>query len=759
MANRKGFYIFLTSILCLVAVIFSVTFAYSYFVFDARESEDEPQVLVDDIYENYNLTSEGTLQEDLYTVYFMAQPIVANTSDPINQKPSTTLLTSRNTTVSDVYRTTYGSGGKYDGFFEESTTINSNDPELGNTSVTTEKFNVADEDIYYLKKAENVFQGLTTDLLDAVGRPLCYKADDGGWNGTVESNPAYSDSRYDLTFVGWSNNKNIAASDGYASQADFHIVDTRTPLSEYDTADDGSGANDNVIYLYAIYTTGKDYSKYNASGDILYPSSVGRYDTVKVELGVYNTDVTKNSVVDYWPSRELFTSSDGSQHEYFVFNNLSITDEQLNDENFRFNVNAGPVNDRGWDGSWLGGTATDIGITQEGHYNVYVFVFTDRDLYPDEGNTNGLGWTEASYDNTVLREIQEVYKAWKDPNPEDPNVEIEFLKDKNIVLSGKNRDENENSGMLVYQKDANNAISNNGYHGPSHHLGGFYFYVERIYEFKMLGGNKETFDYDDTSLNYFFDQDGSNTSFEAHNVFFNNMGIEYTYRFEDGSTLTTTHSVFGVVHEKTFPEYSFELGGNALNYLKEAVEGEDYTYTPSEGSTHTADLDGKLFKMTFTGYYDFKINVEYSSNGEISKVILDIDVRHSDMFIKITDKDLVDRTDDMFIIHKDFDSNYQRVNNDGTTTRLLFDSIGIRTNNYISGDWKFNQYFEYSKDGGGWIKLSTPRVVTLNEIVIMLEDLGLNLTSHLTKNVIPRSTILDPNSPYLVSKSYLWYVS
>lgn len=740
MANRKGFYIFLTSILCLVAVIFSVTFAYSYFVFDTRESEDEPQVLVDDIYENYNLTSEGTLQEDLYTVYFMAQPIVANTSDPINQTPRTNLSTDKNTNGSPVYNTTYGSGGKYDGFFESPTTIKPDDLELGKTSVTT--YTAEDSGIHYLKIAENVFQGLTTDLLDAVGRPLCYKADEGGWNGTIESDPTYSDSRYDLTFVGWSNNKSVASTDGYASQADFHIVDTRTPLSEYDTEYDGSGANDNVIYLYAIYTTGKDYSKYNASGDILYPSSVGRYDTVKVELGVYN-----NSVVDYWPSRELFTSSDGSQHEYFVFNNLSITDEQLNDkENFIFNVNAGPVNDRGWDGSWLGGTATDIGITQEGHYNIYVFVFTDRDLYPREGDT-----IFGFHDNTVLENIQTNYRLWS-----NSDVEREFLQDKNIVLSGKNiGNENENSGMLVYQKDAN-TILHGSIHGPRQHLGGFYFYVERIYEFKMLGGNKETFDYDDTSLNYFFDQDGSNTSFEAHNVFFNNMGIEYTYRFEDGSTLTTTHSVFGVVHEKTFPEYSFELGGNALNYLKEAVEGEDYTYTPSEGSTHTADLDGKLFKMTFTGYYDFKIKVEYL-DGEISKVTLDIDVRHSDMFIKITDKDLVDRTDDMFIIHKDFDTNYQRVNNDGTTTRLLFNSIGIETNNYISGDWEFNQYFEYS--GGDWRKLSTPKVVKLKEIVDMLENLGLNLTSHLTKNVIPRSTILDPDSPYLVSKSYLWYVS
>ena len=152
MANRKGFYIFLTSILCLVAVIFSVTFAYSYFVFDTRESEDEPQVLVDDIYENYNLTTVGTLQEDLYTVYFMAQPIVANTSDPINQTPRTNLSTARNNSGSDVYKTTYGSGGKYDGFFESPTTITSNDPELGNTSVTTSSATVANEEIYYLKK-------------------------------------------------------------------------------------------------------------------------------------------------------------------------------------------------------------------------------------------------------------------------------------------------------------------------------------------------------------------------------------------------------------------------------------------------------------------------------------------------------------------------------------------------------------------------------------------------------------------------------
>ena len=321
-----------------------------------------------------------------------------------------------------------------------------------------------------------------------------------------------------------------------------------------------------------------------------------------------------------------------------------------------------------------------------------------------------------------------------------------YLQDKYIVSNGS-------SGLVSYSKEKEESGAIYVY-GPSNHLGGFYFYVERIYEFKMLGGNKETFDYDDTSLNYFFDQDGSNTSFEAHNVFFNNMGIEYTYPFEDGSTLTTTHAVFGVVHEKTFPTYNITLTENAKIYLKPAVEGDDYTL--SEGSPHSAELNGKLFKMTFTGYYDFKIQVEYSG-GKISEVIIDIDVRHSDMFIKITDKDLVDRSDDMFIIHKDFDSNYQRTNNDGTTTRLLFDSIGITTNNYISGDWRFNQYFEYS--GGNWIKLSTPKVVKLIEIVDMLGNLGLNLTSHLTKNVIPKSTILDPNSPYLVSKSYLWYVS
>lgn len=736
MANRKGFYIFLTSILCLVAVIFSVTFAYSYFVFDTRESEDEPQVLVDDIYENYNLTTEGTLQEDLYTVYFMAQPIVANTSDPINQKPSINLSEARNS-GSAVYNTTYGSGGKYDGFFEKSTAINSSDEELGNTSVTTSSFNVAGEEIYYLKKAENVFQGLTTDLLDAVGRPLCYKADDGGWNDDpIESNPAYNDSRYDLTFVGWSNNKSVASTDGYASQADFHIVDTRTPLSVYDTTEDGSNANDKIIYLYAIYTSGKDYSK---TGD--YPDEQVRYDAVNIRM-YDKTNKDASGKTDFWPTREV--TSDG--REYFAFKNLSITDEQIN-QNLSFGISAAPVNDVGWDNDWLnagGGEndpkryGVDWGISNAGHYNIYVFVFCDRDHYGGRGVGNP--WWNG-HNDIALQEVTDEYNDWL-----TSTILENFLQDKNIVKNGS-------SGLVSYSKEKEESDLVYVY-GPSNHLGGFYFYVERIYEFKMLGGNKETFDYDNTSLNYFFDQDGSNTIFEAHNVFFNNMGIEKTYTFEDGSTLTTTHAVFGVVHEKTFPTYDITLKENAKIYLKPAVEGDDYTL--SEGSPHSANLNGKLFKMTFTGYYDFKITVVYSE-GEISDVFLDIDVRHSDMFIKITDKDLVDRSDDRFIIHNDFDTNYQRVNNDGTTTRLLFNSIGIKTNNYISGDWQFNQYFEYS--GGDWIKLSTPKVVTLNDIVNMLENLGLNLTSHLTKNVIPSSTILDPGSPYLVSKSYLWYVS
>lgn len=737
MANRKGFYIFLTSILCLVAVIFSVTFAYSYFVFDTRESENEPQVLVDDIYENYNLTSEGTLQEDLYTVYFMAQPIVANTSNPIDQTPSTTLSTSRNS-GSPVYNTTYGSGGKYDGFFESPTEIGADNPALGNTSVTTSSVNVAGEDIYYLKKAENVFQGLTTDLLDAIGRPLCYKADNGGWNGTIDSDSNYSNSTYDLTFVGWSNNKSVASTDGYASQADFHIVDTRTPLSVYDTEKDGSKAKDRIIYLYAIYTSGKDYSK---TGD--YPDVTDRYDAVNVRMyDKGNPDASGKT--DYWPTREL--TSDG--REYFAFKNLSISDEQIN-QNMSFGISAAPVNDNGWANDWLGAGGgendpkrygVDWGISNSGHYNIYVFVFCDRDYYSGKGTE--VNWWE-DRDETALDNVRSEYNNW-------PSLSISnFLSDKNIVSSGNS------NGLITYDKEWDNyTFGDTHLYGPSNHLGGFYFYVERIYEFKMLGGNKETFDYDNTSLNYFFDQDGSNTKFEAHNVFFNNMGIEYTYTFEDGSTLTTTHAVFGVVHEKTFPNYDIELTQNADIYLEPAEEGTDYAL--SEGSTHSADLNGKLFKMTFTGYYDFRITVEYSG-GEISKVILDIDVRHSDMFIKITDKDLVDRDSDMFIIHDDFDTNHQRTNKDGSTTRLLFDSIGIETNNYISGDWEFNQYFEYS--GDDWIKLSSPRVVTLNDIVKMLEDIGLNLTSHLTKNVIPRSTILDPDSPYLVSKSYLWYVS
>lgn len=735
MVKKKGFNLFIVSILSIFAVICSVTFAYSYFVFESREIEEEPQILVDDIYENYNLTKEGTLQEDFYTIYFFAQPISANASDPKTYLPSDVLSTEQNTSGSNSYKETYGSGGKYDGFFANETNISANDIELGSTSIVTKSTTIAGQNLYYCKIADNVFQGLTTDILEAVENPLCYKADSGGFDGTVAGDSTYSDSKYDLTFVGWSTNKSIANTDGYASQANFSIVDTRTPLSVYDQSDlDGTGINDKVIYLYAIYTAGKDYSKWNSG----YPNEAERYDTVSVRL--YDTGNKEDcEKTEYWPTRQLTDSG----REYFTFSNLVLTQGQV-DTGWTFGISAGPVNDQGWDGSWLGmyggdddpkRTGVDSGIREEGHYNIYVFVFTSRDYYDGAGNFNLWGW-----DETSIRAVENDYNNWH-----SSDVLNNFLVGKNIILQG-------NSGLISYAKDANFII----HYGPENHLGGFYFYVERIYEFKMIGGNSQTFDYEDTSLNYFFDQDGTNTYFEAHNVFFNNMGLDYEYKFEDGSTLQTNHSVFGVVHEKVLPTYEITLSENAQLYLEVAEEGVDYFINDLSGNNLSASLKGKLFKINYTGYFNFNLRVSYE-NGEISSVEIDISVRHSDMFIKITDNDLVDRNSDKFIIHNDFDSNYQRVNADGSVTKLLFESVNIYTNNFISGDWSFNQYYEYN--GAEWVKLSSPLVVTLNDIINLLENSNLYLTSHLTKNRIPKSTILDPNSPFLVSKSYLWYIS
>lgn len=72
-----------------------------------------------------------------------------------------------------------------------------------------------------------------------------------------------------LDFSGWTADKK-AAKDGYASQGDYKYISAFDELTNIDKmSEDGTQLNDKIIFVYPIFTTGKDYSNKNKSNDVV----------------------------------------------------------------------------------------------------------------------------------------------------------------------------------------------------------------------------------------------------------------------------------------------------------------------------------------------------------------------------------------------------------------------------------------------------------------------------------------------------------
>lgn len=180
-----------------------VSFGSSIWIFDAnKQVEVEPKIKVDDIEENYIITTNTQLQEDYYTVRFYCQSGVETSSD------------------NDGYWSNFSNSG------------NGKNQRHGYKEI-------------------NVYKSLSyNDLLD-IGRPLTTLIDS---KDTI------------FTFAAWSVNKSVAQTaynNGRKGwQGDFKTIDITKSLAYYDSFNlDGTNIGDKIINLYAIYSIGKDYSK------------------------------------------------------------------------------------------------------------------------------------------------------------------------------------------------------------------------------------------------------------------------------------------------------------------------------------------------------------------------------------------------------------------------------------------------------------------------------------------------------------------
>lgn len=579
----------------LVAIVVTVSTGFSIFYLNSAQTTDQAPIKVDDIEENYAL-SDSLNNEDYYDVYFFVDETYAqqnlSVDGMINRAPDTRYHWS-NLNSNVTYYQDNGDGTSY-----------------GWAKLT-------------------VYRSISVEQFDSIGTP----------------NTSVTDIRdYTLMFSGWTANKSAASDCISHRQGNFDYVDAFSSLQVIDSqTTDGSEANDHVVFLYPIWTTGKDYSQ---------------------------TDRTQHQVVVrlFGNGSELYFAQEGSYNDaHYTYRNLTFENDELNDYRLQVSVMGWRQDYWGtsaystsWNGSWYGNEQIGASLfNSPGTYNIHAFVFNQvfesRDVQHQSSNeyfnyikNNELRNCFDSVDGVIVNTLTIQYTG-------------DDMPDINLGVVAQ-------TGLSTFV---------------------CYVLIERVYEFKVLGGPFSTFYYEDKSTRHFFDgqifEDNFNPSIgsDEYSVTYglNNVFIDTAHEFTDTHVSSEGTKVTGVFRSNVFTIdfwdglweskiTSFsddELASiNAFNntdqYQTISADGllqtaiyqtEGDTSTISDGYdyhlTTNAEALRDMLKITETGLYNFRIQVVYermtygSSSEELTNYVRQVKIAiapvENEYFVKIFQND------------------------------------------------------------------------------------------------------------------------
>lgn len=345
------------SILALLVPLAAIGTAFASFSYSTKVDKEDKQsgAYLDDIKPNFKI------KEDNYTVYFfpsmqIAKEIKANQNLFIGSDDSVLLEKGIREVINSLNPidsiTPFGSDwGKWsssslaDGLFEE----------------------IDKEDYlqYYPKKV--VTKGgpsISLDEYKKVGEPFTDGFDNSGNNNVLE-------------FAGWTADID-AAIDSYSNQGDYKFVSAFNDFYDVDYSsiensfnNDGTKANDHIVFLFPIFTTGKNYT-----------------DVEDSSLRIRNNKSDRNYyLAKTFPSDDFENTVETTNKGYYYFKNLVIKD----DEDWSLEYD-GIKESGGWQGSWQSYTQNDTNkklfdkdgkgvITESGIYNVYIYQFRGKDSF------------------------------------------------------------------------------------------------------------------------------------------------------------------------------------------------------------------------------------------------------------------------------------------------------------------------------------------------------------------------------------------
>lgn len=603
----------------LVAIVVTVSTGFSIFYLNSAQTTDQAPIKVDDIEENYAL-ADSLNNEDYYDVYFFVDETYARQNlsvdgmisiDPSNEfgwiEPND------NVTYYDNREITYYKSGEF---------LNDDDEK---PPYKEQKNNAA---IGWAKLT--VYRSISVEQFNSLGTPVTKRVDNNGWV---------------LMFSGWTANKSAASNCISHRQGNFDYVDAFSSLQVIDSqSTDGSEANDHVVFLYPIWTTGKDYSQ---------------------------TDTTQQQVVVrlFGDNNELYFSQDGNYNDaHYTYKNLTLeNDDALDDYRLEVSVMGwqqdrlhSSVYSKSWKGPWYDNENTGPLFNSPGTYNIHAFVF-----------------------NQIFESGDVQHRSYNDYFNYISDTELEncFNLVKGVIVN-----------TLTIQYQGNNIPLNINWGADKTGNSTFVCYVliERVYEFKVLGGPFSTFYYEDKSTRHFFDGqifednfDSSIDDSEEYSVEYglNNVFIDTAHEFTDTHVISERNQVTGVFKSNVFTidfwdglwhstitsfsddelasinsfnntdQYQTISDDGLLQRAKPQTEGDPSTISDDYDYHLTTNAEAlrDMLKITETGLYNFRIQVVYermtygsSSEGltnYVRRVKIAIAPVENEYFVKIFQKD------------------------------------------------------------------------------------------------------------------------
>lgn len=619
--------------------------------------ETTPEVNVDDIKENWYFGRDDLTQYEEYTIYFFPQPRVAYSGDqnaplsvegwnPLERYTTTdepNASFSNGTGDYPVNIVHYGRYGQFDGFFaDESQEISR----------------------FGYKTWNGIYQ-ITPSELNAIGSPSCLMRDGGGYNEST------GEQGFAGSFIGWSYSREVACHHGYHWQGDYHLFNPNMPLSYYDNLSgvdsgqgvDGSKQGDNVIYLYAIYTSGKDYAKYDSSADPrLYNnqdlSGNGRFHSIRLDRS--------NNSDSLYGSAETFTyqNSQGIEETNYIY---SFRNVQINSLEDTLNISVGAVTDKGWDGAWSlenlaidrNGTASGSGF-YPGYYNIFAYVVSQREEIPDYVSSSDRSWDWTHY------EYEPNNEDWNVPYNQEISEAQDFLE---AFSSGKSVVYSNNYQALsswTFNGESDAYDYENGRQYPGTYGGLFdgyhrvynasiYFVVEQMFDFRFIGGPLESFDYNNSDYSFLLETEQDFTNFER-DIYFeattHNRYFAYDWTDPTSGTSYTNYfcyDVFSIAPSLEPPTYEINIDSSSTEYigklsdLSEEEVNQHVRIDENLSSERDEILSTLIYLKGAPGYYRFNLKVEYdpdyslggASSSPIKSVTIGATPLLHNCFIKI----------------------------------------------------------------------------------------------------------------------------